>query len=139
MQPRAPATQKSASRPPAPRHLTPPPPASKISENCSPSVHLPGDTGARPALAGDSEVSINKMKSSTSPKGVRRFRAPGVLTALILVCAAWFAAAPGRAQSEPRRERLLNGLRILLVSRPTDQNVLIRLRVHSGAAFDLAG
>ena len=34
---------------------------------------------------------------------------------------------------------LLNGLRILLWSRPADPNVLVRLRVHSGAAFDLAG
>lgn len=139
MQPRAREPQKSARRPPTPRHLTPPPPASKISENCSPSVHLPGETGARPATSGDSEVAKSKMKSSTSPKGVRRFRAPGVLTALILVCAAWFAAAPGRAQSAPRREQLLNGLRILLVSRPADQNVLIKMRVHSGASFDLAG
>ena len=79
------------------------------------------------------------MKSSNSPKGVRRFLPPRVQTALILVCAAWLAAAPARAQSEPRREQLLNGLRILLVSRPAGQNVLIRLRVHSGAAFDLAG
>jgi predicted Zn-dependent peptidase len=30
-------------------------------------------------------------------------------------------------------------MRILLWSRPADQNVLVRLRVHSGAAFDLAG
>jgi zinc protease len=79
------------------------------------------------------------MKSSKSPKGVRRVLTPRVLTALILVCAGWFAAATAGAQSEPRREQLLNGLRILLVSRPADQNVLIKLRVHSGAAFDLAG
>ncbi len=79
------------------------------------------------------------MKSSKSLQGIRRILPPGVLTALILVGAGWFAAAPARAQAEPRREQLLNGLRILLVSRPSDQNVLVRLRVHSGAAFDLAG
>jgi zinc protease len=39
---------------------------------------------------------------------------------------------------EPRREQLLNGLRLLLWSTPNDPNVLIKLRVHSGAAFDLA-
>jgi predicted Zn-dependent peptidase len=60
------------------------------------------------------------------------------LTALLLLCSAW-VAAPAQSQPEPRREQLLNGLRILLWSRPADQNVLIRLRVHSGAAFDLAG
>src|SRR5215213_9519413 len=70
------------------------------------------------------------MKSSKLP-----LRA---LTALVLLCSAW-AAAPAQPGPEPRREQLLNGLRILLWSRPADQNVLVRLRVHSGAAFDLAG
>src|SRR5688500_13444796 len=78
------------------------------------------------------------MKSSKSLKGGRPRPAPRVLTALILVCAGWFAAA-AQGAPEPRREQLLNGLRILLVSRPADQNVLIRMRVHSGSAFDLAG
>ncbi|HEX6184051.1 MAG TPA: insulinase family protein [Pyrinomonadaceae bacterium] len=79
------------------------------------------------------------MKSSKSLQGVRRHLPLGILSALILAAAAWFAAAPARAQAEPRREQLLNGLRILLVSRPSDQNVLVKLRVHSGGAFDLAG
>src|SRR3712207_3267462 len=60
------------------------------------------------------------------------------LTALLLLCSAW-GAAPAQSAPEPRREQLLNGLRILLWSRPADQNVLLKLRVHSGAAFDLAG
>jgi predicted Zn-dependent peptidase len=60
------------------------------------------------------------------------------LTALVLLCAGW-VAAPAQSGPEPRREQLLNGLRILLWSRPADQNVLVKLRVHSGAAFDLAG
>jgi predicted Zn-dependent peptidase len=63
---------------------------------------------------------------------------PRALTALVLLCSAW-AAAPAQSNPEPRREQLLNGMRILLWSRPADQNVLLRLRVHSGAAFDLAG
>ncbi|MDT7688472.1 MAG: zinc protease [Acidobacteriota bacterium] len=78
------------------------------------------------------------MKSSSNPKGGVRGLPPKALTALILLCAGWFAAA-AQTPPEPRREQLLNGLRILLVSRPADQNVLIKLRVHSGAAFDLAG
>ena len=40
---------------------------------------------------------------------------------------------------EPERARLLNGLRVLIWSRPGDQDVLLKLRVHSGAAFDLSG
>src|SRR5205085_9403836 len=35
--------------------------------------------------------------------------------------------------------QLLNGLRVLMWSRPGDSNVYIKLRIHSGAAFDLAG
>jgi len=40
---------------------------------------------------------------------------------------------------EPEHARLLNGLRVLIWSRPGDEDVLLKLRVHSGAAFDLAG
>jgi len=40
---------------------------------------------------------------------------------------------------ELHREQLLNGLRVLLWSRPGDANVYLKLRIHSGAAFDLAG
>ncbi|MCU1264738.1 MAG: hypothetical protein JWM21_1056 [Acidobacteria bacterium] len=40
---------------------------------------------------------------------------------------------------EPQREQLLNGLRILLLNRPGDPNVLLKLRINSGAAFDPAG
>ncbi|HEX7316520.1 MAG TPA: pitrilysin family protein [Pyrinomonadaceae bacterium] len=60
------------------------------------------------------------------------------LTALLLLCSVW-VVAPAQVNPEPRREQLLNGLRIILWSRPADQNVLVKLRVHSGAAFDLAG
>ncbi len=50
--------------------------------------------------------------------------------------------SPARAQAnlpEPNREQLLNGLTILFSPRPGDANVLLKLRIHSGAAFDLAG
>lgn len=40
---------------------------------------------------------------------------------------------------EPSRQQLLNGLRVLLLNRPADGNVYLKLRIHSGAAFDLAG
>jgi predicted Zn-dependent peptidase len=78
------------------------------------------------------------MKSLKSPKSGRRQSWLRALTALVLLCTGW-VAAPAQTTPEPRREQLLNGLRILLWSRPADQNVLIKLRVHSGAAFDLAG
>ena len=47
-------------------------------------------------------------------------------------------AAPAQTP-EPQRESLLNGLRVLLVARPGAPQALVKLRVHSGAAFDLAG
>src|ERR1043166_5230352 len=76
-----------------------------------------------------------------SPNSLRR-RTRGLprrsLLALILFGASAFAAA-GQTAPRPQREQLLNGLRILLVARPGDQNVLVPLRVPSGSAFDLAG
>ena len=56
----------------------------------------------------------------------------------------WFGAgsplrAYGQTVPPPDRERLLNGLTVLYGNRPGDPNVLLKLRVHSGAAFDLAG
>src|SRR5260370_41105551 len=40
---------------------------------------------------------------------------------------------------EPEQEHLLNGLKVVLGQRPGDPNVLLKLRINSGAAFDLAG
>jgi zinc protease len=60
-----------------------------------------------------------------------------------LICLLLLALIPTgtRAQtpSEPVREHLLNGLTILFSARPGDPNVLLKLRIESGAAFDLAG
>ncbi|HMG76723.1 MAG TPA: pitrilysin family protein [Pyrinomonadaceae bacterium] len=47
--------------------------------------------------------------------------------------------AGAQTAPEPVREQLLNGLTVLFWQRPGDPNVLIKLRVESGAAFDLAG
>jgi zinc protease len=51
------------------------------------------------------------------------------------------AAQPLSAQSptEPEREQLLNGLRLLLWLKPGSPEVTLKLRINSGAAFDLAG
>lgn len=38
-----------------------------------------------------------------------------------------------------RREQLLNGLNVIILTQPADPQVFLRLRIHSGAAFDLAG
>src|SRR3954469_15862049 len=69
-----------------------------------------------------------------------RRRAPRLL-ALALALHIFFCAAQAKAQTapEPRRDQLLNGLNILLWERPGSPDVLLKLRVRSGAAFDLAG
>src|SRR6266404_2338974 len=49
------------------------------------------------------------------------------------------ARAGAQTYPEPVREHLLNGLTVLFAQRQGDPNVLIKLRLESGAAFDLAG
>ena len=39
----------------------------------------------------------------------------------------------------PENQELLNGLKILLWQKPGSPDVLLKLRIHSGSAFDLAG
>jgi zinc protease len=73
----------------------------------------------------------------TTPRAFA-FEALALVFVLQLFCP---SARVVRAQAlapAPRREQLLNGLRVLLVNRPGDAKVWMRLRVHSGAAFDLA-
>ncbi|HEY5886023.1 MAG TPA: insulinase family protein [Pyrinomonadaceae bacterium] len=60
------------------------------------------------------------------------------VSALVIAIAAASIGASGQV-NEPQRTMLLNGLRVVHLQKPGDQNVLIKLRVHSGAAFDLAG
>ena len=58
--------------------------------------------------------------------------------ALCLSLVALLTASVRGQTAEPERETLLNGLRILYWSQPGNPDVLVRLRIHSGAAFDLA-
>ena len=63
------------------------------------------------------------------------------MTALV-VCLVHIAVSPpvtAQVTPEPLREQLLNGLRLLMWPRPSDPDVLIKLRIHSGAAFDISG
>src|SRR5439155_7948817 len=49
---------------------------------------------------------------------------------------------PAPAQTNPRQpqeEKLLNGLKVLMWPDATAKNVAVRIRVHSGAAFDPQG
>jgi zinc protease len=65
-----------------------------------------------------------------------------IIAALLLVSLclpAAHAGAQNPVTTAPRREQLLNGLRLLLQHRPGDPQVLIKIRINNGAAFDLAG
>lgn len=63
------------------------------------------------------------------------------LAALLLALAPNVSSPRLAAQTvpNPSRQELLNGLRVLIWNRPADANVYLKLRIHSGAAFDLAG
>lgn len=64
----------------------------------------------------------------------------GRCVCIVVLIALFLSSAPAQGNLlEPNRERLLNGLTILYSQRPGDANVLLRLRIQSGAAFDLAG
>jgi predicted Zn-dependent peptidase len=59
------------------------------------------------------------------------------VSVLCLLLLAPFAAA--QTANQPQREQLLNGLHLLLWEQPGSSEVLLKLRINSGAAFDLAG
>jgi zinc protease len=61
--------------------------------------------------------------------------AVNLLLCLVLVAQPLFAQTP----AQPEREQLLNGLRLLLWLKPGSPDVILKLRINSGAAFDLAG
>src|SRR5215212_9551566 len=56
-------------------------------------------------------------------------------------CVFLFSALPLSAQpaAQPEREQLLNGLRLLFFVKPGDPEVILKLRINSGAAFDFSG
>ena len=71
---------------------------------------------------------------------INKFTGYYLITALALLLAAGGASRVcAQNTPQPNRERLLNGLTILYGNRPGEANVLLKLRVHSGAVFDLTG
>ncbi len=77
------------------------------------------------------------VKMSTPQTEYRR-RTTGFIATICLLLALNQAALTQTPPS-PQREQLLNGLRVLHWFRPGSPDVLIMVRLHSGAAFDLAG
>ena len=50
-----------------------------------------------------------------------------------------FQQAPAQSADLPDSQELLNGLRVLIWTKPGNPEVVVKLRIHSGSAFDLAG
>src|SRR6476660_3687478 len=62
------------------------------------------------------------------------------LAAKIALCVLLLAPSICAQQAtQPEREELLNGLRLLFWTQPGHPEVILKLRINSGAAFDLAG
>src|SRR6185369_1398727 len=70
------------------------------------------------------------------PVIIRVFRG---LAASALLVGLLVQPALSQLPREPEREQLLNGLRVLVWSQPGSPELLVKLRINSGAAFDLAG
>jgi predicted Zn-dependent peptidase len=73
-----------------------------------------------------------------------RIRVPARFYTRAVVLVLWLlllvpAASVAQPANEPQREQLLNGLRVLLWEKPGSSEVLVKLRINSGAAFDLSG
>lgn len=81
---------------------------------------------------------LSRVESTSTPlKGfhLRLCASVGAIClSILLVTPALRAQAP-----QPEREQLLNGLRLILWLKPGSPEVILKLRINSGAAFDLAG
>jgi zinc protease len=58
---------------------------------------------------------------------------------LLLILNSTVGVLNAQSLQEPKRDVLLNGLRVLIVKQTSNPNVTIALRIQSGAVFDLAG
>ncbi|CAN5284579.1 hypothetical protein BH20ACI2_BH20ACI2_12530 [soil metagenome] len=66
------------------------------------------------------------------------FKKIQIFFAVITLC--WFWAGTATAQTgAPNQEKLLNGLKVLMWSDPKADTVSVRVRIHSGSAFDPQG
>lgn len=68
-----------------------------------------------------------------------RTAALSLLCLMLLVQPGLPQTSAPQTSNDPEREQLLNGLRLLLWPKPGSTEVLLKLRINSGAAFDLAG
>ncbi|HEX8288111.1 MAG TPA: pitrilysin family protein [Pyrinomonadaceae bacterium] len=65
------------------------------------------------------------------------FKVPSIL--FLLAATAFSVYAQTRNLPNPRQEKLLNGLKVLMWNDPQAEKVSVKIRVHSGSAFDPQG
>ncbi len=68
-----------------------------------------------------------------------RARCTVIIAAFVMLLGASGEGYAAQSSVEPRREQVLNGLNVLMLYRPGEASVMLKLRIHSGAAFDLTG
>ena len=70
----------------------------------------------------------------TGPFSLHRSVAAGLILLFMLLIG---TTAHAQAPQPPEREQLLNGLRLMFWLKPGSPDVILKLRINSGAAFDL--
>lgn len=68
-----------------------------------------------------------------------KFRFFFALGLLVLITLGAFPVAHAQTAREPRKEQILNGLKLLIWSDPKTPKTTVKLRINAGAAFDPAG
>ena len=63
----------------------------------------------------------------------------GKFAAFLLALSAFCVTASSQKLPEPKQEKLLNGLKLLMWPDPKAEKVWLRVRIHSGSAFDPQG
>ena len=66
------------------------------------------------------------------------FRNFSRLVLLVLTAASAFSVAHAQTLREPRKEQILNGLKVFLLPEPKSEKITVKLRVNAGATFDPA-
>jgi len=89
-----------------------------------------------------SESTLRSIQKQGLPYLMNQALSSNLLTKTLVtlsLLAALHSSVTAQVSTAPERTRLLNDLQVLLSPGPGGQEVLVKLRIHSGAAFDLAG
>lgn len=94
---------------------------------------------ATPQLELSNRIATKKMKSFRTLNRSLASRLSAAAGIALVSLSLLTPPALAQTTAPPEREQLLNGLRLLLWLKPGNPDVILKLRINSGAAFDLAG